>query len=388
MIRLSRPTAPSSRRTSAGAVLLLASSLFAACSDEPIVGTGPVPARGALVLDGFIQPGMTLVADSGSSTVKVPFGPSTEFDAGGFTLERDTVLAVSSRGAGDLLYMLTVADGSVFRIQMPPRSNPGRARLLRGTGGRALIGIALRDSSSVHLLSMNSALSPTVTRIGNAGLCPTDVFQHGDATWVVDANADCRTNYAVRGDVRLIRVPNNGTLRDTLVLTGARGSAANAIVQGDVAYIAAGGVANFATTPYSLVATGSITKVDLVARRAVASRAMPAGSYGAGVKLGQDGFLYVSLYESLTTFANRTLKVRTDDLSFVTAPGAAAPWLPLVTTAGVDAGCGSATADALGRVHCIVNGAGSVTSLVVFDVLGREIRRVAAGQGGVDLALR
>lgn len=375
-------------RRNTGLVLLLASSL-AACSDDPIAGTGgPVPARGALVMDGFIQPGMTLVADSGSSSVKVPFGPSTEFDAGAFTLERDTVLAVSSRGAGDLLYMLTVADGSVFRIQMPPRSNPGRARLLRGSGGRALIGVALRDSSSVHLLSMNSALSPTVTRIENVGLCPTDVFQYGDATWVVDANADCRTNYAVRGDVRLIRIANSGTRRDTLVIPGARGSAATAVVQGDAAYIAAGGVANFSTTPYSLVSSGSITRVDLAGIRIIGTRPMPTGSYEAGMKLGQDGFLYVSLYENLATFANRTVKVRTDDLSFVTAPGATAPWLPLVTTTGADAGCGSATADALGRVHCIVNGAGSVTSLVVFDVLGREIRRVAAGQGGVDLALR
>jgi hypothetical protein len=60
----------------------------------------------------------------------------------------------------------------------------------------------------------------------------------------------------------------------------------------------------------------------------------------------------------------------------------------LTSTAGAEVTCGSAQADALGRVHCIVNGTGSATSLVVFDATGKEVRRVSAGQGGVDLALR
>ena len=44
--------------------------------------------------------------------------------------------------------------------------------------------------------------------------------------------------------------------------------------------------------------------------------------------------------------------------------------------------------DQLGRVHCIANGTGSVTSLVVFSPTYLETRRVLAGQGGVDMALR
>ena len=47
-----------------------------------------------------------------------------------------------------------------------------------------------------------------------------------------------------------------------------------------------------------------------------------------------------------------------------------------------------AQADALGRLHCIQNGTGSVTSLLVFSPAGTEVRRVAANQGGVDMALR
>jgi hypothetical protein len=39
-------------------------------------------------------------------------------------------------------------------------------------------------------------------------------------------------------------------------------------------------------------------------------------------------------------------------------------------------------------MHCIQNGTGSVTSLLVFSPAGTEVRRVAANQGGVDMALR
>jgi hypothetical protein len=39
-------------------------------------------------------------------------------------------------------------------------------------------------------------------------------------------------------------------------------------------------------------------------------------------------------------------------------------------------------------VHCLQNGTASATSLLVFTPGGAEVRRVAAGQGGVALALR
>jgi hypothetical protein len=372
----------------AAAAATLATFALAACGDDSPVTPAPTAPRGILVLDGFIQPGMTFLADTGTASTRVAFGPPTEFDAGGFTLERDTALAVSSRGAGDLLYILDVRAGTVRRVQLPARSNPGRARLLRGSNGQALIGVALRDSSTVALVSVPATGTPTITRIQGVGLCPTDVFQFDNATWVVDANANCRTNYAVQGDARLIRVPATGTARDTLVLPGARSSGVSATVMGDVAYVAAGGDANFSSFPYTLVASGMLTKVDLRGRRVLQQRQMPAGTYGASTKVGLDGFLYVSLYENLVAFSSKVLKLRTDDLTFQGGASALAPWLPLRTPAGDAVACSAAQADALGRVHCIVNGAGSATSLLVFDPSFREIRRVPAGQGGVDLALR
>jgi hypothetical protein len=296
------------------------------------------------------------------------------------------VLTVSSRGAGDLLYVTDVRTSTTRRIQLPTRSNPARARLLTGTGGQTLIGAALRDSSSVALLSFAGAGTATSTRITNAGTCPTDLFQFDNAIWIVDANANCKVNYAVQGDVRLIRVPNSGTTRDTIVMPGLRGSGASALVDGDVAFISAGGDASFASFPYTLIATGGIAKVDLRGKRVLLGKKMPTNSYGAGVKMGLDGFLYVSLYQDLASFTNRIIKVRTADLSFVTS--ASADWLVLTGASGTAVTCGSGQADALGRLHCIQNGTASVTSLLVFSPAGTEVRRVAANQGGVDLAIR
>ncbi|MFY7924049.1 MAG: hypothetical protein ACOVSI_16730 [Gemmatimonas sp.] len=373
-------------RSIATAGLVFSSALVGACGGESPTDTTPQPPRGIIVLDGFIQPGLTFVGDTGTATTKLAFAPSSEFDAGGFTLERDTVLAVSSRGAGDLLYVADVRTSTFRRLQLPTRSNPSRARLFRGSNGQALIAAALRDSNAIALVSVAGSAAPIITRIPNAGVCPTDMFQYDNATWVVDANSDCKGAYTVLGEVRLIRIPTSGTTRDTLVLTGARGSGASAIVIGDVAYVSAGGAASFASFPYTLLATGSVTKVDLRTRRVQLTRQMPAGSYGASSKLGLDGVLYVSLFENLSGFAGRIVKLRQDDLAVVT--NGPSSFLDLRNAAGASVNCGSGQADALGRLHCIQNGTGSVTSLLVFSPTYVESRRVLAGQGGVDLAIR
>ncbi len=351
-------------RTSVAVTLVACGCLtLAGCGDDLLLQVPPVgPPKGIVVMDGYIQPGLTLLADTGTSTSRITFGPSTEFDAGGFTLRNDTALAVSSRGAGDLLYIADLQSGSMRRLQMPAVSNPGKARLLSGGGGQALIAVALRDSSSIALVSVSPSGTSTSTRIADVGRCPTDVMQYDAAIWVVDANADCRTNYAVMGDVRLIRIPTSGA-RDTIIIPGMRGSGASIIVSGDVAYVSAGGDADFSSFPYALISTGQVTRIDLRNRRVLSQRAMPASSYGASTTLGLDGYLYVSLYEDLSAFQDRVLKLNPTDLTFQST--AAVPWLSLTDASGQPTSCGSATADALGRVHCIVTGAGSATSLLV-----------------------
>jgi hypothetical protein len=371
-----------------GALLALsAGMLVTACgSDLPVV-VEPQPPRGIVVLDGFIQPGLTLLADTGTASTRVAFGPPTEFDAGGFTLERDTVLATSSRGAGNLLYLASVTTGTVRRVQLPANSNPASARLAVGSGGQPTVAVALRDSGAVVVLALGPAGSaPTRVRTLVAGTCPTDMVRFDGAWWIVDSNSSCRTNYAVQGDVRLIRVPDTGTARDTVVLTGVRGSGADAHLVNEVLYVGAGGEADFSRFPYTLRTPGAVAKVDLRNRRVLVTRPLPAGSYGGSLQRGLDGALYVSLYQDLASFTNRVVKLRGDDLTVVA--GGTTPWLTLRSAAGAEVSCGSAVADALGRVHCLQNGTASATSLLVFTPGGAEVRRVAAGQGGVALALR
>jgi hypothetical protein len=363
-------------------------AITAGCGSDRIVTPGPAAARGIVVLDGYIQPGLTLLGDTGTASTRIALGAPSEFDAGAFDLQHDTVVAVSSRGAGDLLYIADLRTGTVRKVQLPSGGNAARARLIAGGNGSARLLVPLRDSMLVATVLVPVTGAPSITRIENAGRCPVDAFRFESATWVVDANTDCRTDYAVQGAVRLIRIPDAGTARDTIELSSLRGSAASAIVVNDVAYVSATGDADFGAFPYTLLSPGAVARVDLRARSVLQQKTMPAGSYGVGMKRGLDGHLYVSLYEDLDSFTARVLQLRADDLSYMNT-SATSSWRTLTTPAGdSDVACGSATADALGRVHCLVLGAASATSLVVFSPAGAEVRRVAAGQGGVDLALR
>jgi hypothetical protein len=107
-------------KTIASAATLSATFAMIGCADS-VTNTGPQPASGIVVLDGFIQPGLTLVSDTGTATSRIAFGSGAEFDASEFSLERDTVLSTSSRAAGDLLYIADLHAGSMRRVQMPPK---------------------------------------------------------------------------------------------------------------------------------------------------------------------------------------------------------------------------------------------------------------------------
>jgi hypothetical protein len=369
-------------------LLAVALLTLVACGEDGAIGPAQLVPRGIAVLDGFIQPGLTLVPDSGTVTQRIAFGAPNEFDAGTFEVRNDTAVAASSRGAGDLLYVADLRTASVRRIQMPARGNPARARLLRGVGGRALIGVPLRDSGTVILASVASSGLASLDRITDVGTCPADVFQYGNDTWVVDANATCATDYTPSGAMRLIRVPANGGTRQVITLPELRGSGAGVVVVGDVAYISAGGDADFSSFPYTLRAGGAITRVDLRTGTVLGTRTMPSGTYGASAKLGLDGNLQVTLFEDLTNFRSRTISYRLPELTPVGARMAGADWLALRDASGAQVGCSGSLMDGLGRLHCIQNRTGSATFLMVFAPGGDLIREVAAGQGGVDLRFR
>lgn len=369
-------------------LLLLTTLLLAACESVPSTATLPAIPRGLVVLDGFVQPGYTVLADSGSSAARVPLGAPNEFDAGVFEVRNDTALAASSRGAGDLLYIADLNTAAVRRVQMPPRSNPARARLLRGSGGRSLIGVPLRDSASILLLSITPTGQSTTERVGDLGSCPSDVFQHDGDLWVLDANASCASAYRALGGMRLIRIPASGGARQILTLNELRGSSAEVIVQGDAAYVIAGGDADFSAFPFVLAASGAVARVDLKNRTVTALRPMPAGSYGAGGRVGRDGVLYLSMYADLQNFASRALALSLPALTPTGTRVTGADWLALRGTNGAPIDCGSAQADGLGRVYCLETRTASATFVRLFNPDGSPVREVAANQGGVDLRFR
>ncbi len=362
-------------------------SVLSACGDDGLSESPALTPRSSVVLDGFIQPGLTLVPDSGGSTQRIALGAPNEFDGGSFEVRNDTAVAASSRGAGDLLYIASLGTGAVRRVQLPARSNPARARLLRGTNGQALVGVPLRDSGALALVSLGGNTFTTAS-IGNLGACPSDVFQYSGDVWVVDANAACATDYRSLGAMRLIRIPSGSGARQVIALDGLRGSDVGVVVVGDVAYISAGGAADFSSFPFQLLAGGAITRVDLRTGTVLGTRNMPASSYGASARLGLDGQLHVSVFEDLDNFRSRTISYRLPELTPTGTRMPSSDWLALRNAAGDQVSCGSSIADGIGRLHCIQNRTGSATFLMIFAPDGSLVREVAAGQGGVDLRFR
>src|SRR5688572_20307172 len=93
----------------------------AAC-DEPTTSPEESARGGAVVLNGTYQVGLTLVPHIGATSTHIDFGAL--FDGATFTLERDTVITTSSKGAGDLLYIADLARAEFRSIQLPSGSNP------------------------------------------------------------------------------------------------------------------------------------------------------------------------------------------------------------------------------------------------------------------------
>ncbi|HMS02583.1 MAG TPA: hypothetical protein PKE51_06395, partial [Gemmatimonadaceae bacterium] len=129
-------------------------------------------------------------------------------------------------------------------------------------------------------------------------------------------------------------------------------------------------------------------RVDLRARTVIGTTSMPTGTYGASARLGGDGLLHVSLSEDLATFTSRIVSYTLPDLSPAGTRETGAEWRRLRDAGGAPVTCSAGVSDALGRLHCLQNRAGSATFLLVFAPDGTLVREVAAGQGGVDLRLR
>lgn len=364
--------------TAAAAALALA-----ACSDSPTAPTGPTPPRGILVLNGFGQQGLTVVGDTGTTTARVAF--DNTFDGGGMEVARDTVISTSSAFGGNKLYVANLVAGTATTVQLPANSDPAGATFTGGLGS-ASVAVALRSTQALALVQLGAA--PTVTTIAGVGRCPADVGVQGGSFWILDSNRSCESSFASLGDSRLIRLaPNGAGARDTILLPGVK-SATGIVVVGSTAFVSSGGVADFSARPVvRFVEPAKLVKVDLAARRVVRTVDVAPTSNGGGARLGADGRLYFAT--ALTTDYNtRAVFAFDQELTPVGTRVAGGNQLALRLADGSAPKCVGAVGDALGRVYCAVNGAGSAATLYAFDATGALLRTVAAGQGAVDVALR
>ena len=360
------------------AAMFSAALAAAGCGSDSTGPEGPPPARGTVVLNTFGQRGVTLVPDTGTATAHIDFGE--DFDGGSFALQSDTLLSTSSSFGGDKLYVADLAARSVETLQMPAASNPAGAAFV---GGAARFAVALRNSGQVALVRRTGVGTAALTLLDGAGRCPTDVFQYGGAIYAVDANASCAEGtYASQGPARLIRIPTNGAARDTIPLPISTGSVASAIVDGNYAYVAVNGVADFSNFPAATFVTpGSVSKVNLATGETEITVSFAPGTYGAGMRRGADGRLYVAVYTQ-TDFSRQVIHRITPSTMQLEAE------LPLQNPADGAANCGAATADAAGNVHCVVTDAGGASTLLVFDLTGAPTRGVPAGTYAADVARR
>lgn len=358
---------------------ILAASLAAAvgCGSDSTGPGGARPSRGVVVLNTFGVRGVTLLADTGSESAHIDFGDG--FDGGSFTLRNDTLLSTSSSLGGDKLYVADL-EGTLETFQMPPGSNPAGAAFLDGTSTYL---VALRNTGQLAAVARTLESEANITLFDNMGRCPADVFRYGGDLYAVDANASCAEGtYISQGPARLIRAATSGAARDTIPLPVSFGTGASVVVDGDFAYVALNGVADFSDYPVTTFVTpGSVTKVNLVTRQAVITVQFAPGTYGAGMRRGADGLLYVALFTS-TDFSTRVIHRITPSTMDIESA------LPLRSATGAPANCVAATADAQGRVHCVVTDDGGASTLLVFDGSGTATRSVPAGTYAADLAVR
>ena len=363
-------------------------SLVVGCSDTSL-GTTPFrPTKGTVVLNGFGSQGVTLVPDTGAITSSIAFGAS--FDGGTLRVERDTVLTTSSKGGGDLLYVASLASGTVKTIQMPTGSNPGTATMANGFTQGSIV-VALRDSQAIAFVSNVGAVTPTVSLVRGIGTCPSDLFVFDGDVWVLDANQNCRSTYASIGPSRLLRVALSGLAIariDTISLGTTVKGATNMVRAGEFAYIGGGGDINYGTFPATIVQGGTIARVSLALSALQAVGNMPAGSFGTKVSVAADGALYAFVYADPSTFQGRAVRVDPGSLSFIGPFAGATSYLNLKAPDSTAANCVDVIGDIRGRLYCPVVGAGATSRLYVYNAALNFIRNLPVGQGAVAITSR
>ncbi len=358
--------------------------LVGACKDTSLNPLPFTPNKGTVVLNGFGLQGATLVPDTGLVSAGFISLPAS-FDGAYERIVRDTLLTTSSKGGGDLLYVVDLAAGTKKAIQMPAASNPGNASLIVGRV-EANIVVALRDSQAVAFITNLGSATPTVTLRRGVGQCPVDVAQFDTELYVLDANQNCRTDFSTVGPSRLLRLRFANNVIDTIPLSATVIGASNMTTQGSSLYVAGFGQVNFVTGVVSQA--GTIVKYDMENKLITGTGQMPFGSFGTVLTAGRDGLLYASVYGNATTFPGRVVRVDSTGLAAV------GPFLPtgnfaaLTAPDSTPANCAAVGVDTRGRVYCPVVGAASASKLYVYNANFLLIRNINVGQGAVAVQAR
>ena len=371
-----------SRRRLLSLSLALAAAA-AGCTDEDIGPRVPPPPRGIVVLNGFGEPGLTLLADTGTASTHVGFEP---FDGGSFTLEKDTVLTTSSKWAGSLLYVADARTGDFASIQLPANSNPANARFVEHPGLGRVAAVALRDSNAVALVKVSGDGAGSYTRVRDVGQCPTDAFRDASTLWVVVSNQRCASDYATLGPAHAVWIPDAATAAREIIAFGvsARG-AGSAVVLRDTAYIFTIGLTSFGG---NIPTPPAVSRVDLRRRQLINTILIPEAVIGNVMRLGADGRLYVSAFTTSDFTQQRVFAFDPSTMDYRGEREAGKSYLRLQKSSGGAPNCAAATADARGNVYCVENSATGASTLFVFAPNGTQLRSAPAGLGGIDIALR
>lgn len=365
-------------RSFAGLVLLILPAL-GACGDFN-TPTSFEPGR-IVVLNGHGETGITVLAKAEQPSRHLSF---PDFDGASFALRNDTVISTASKTKGDLLYVGILATGKVITIQLPPGSNPAGAVFAEGpvpglpAGPGTRLFVALRDSTrAVSVFIPADGGAPVMNRHPYAGTCPTDVVVTPSKVWYLDSNQRCQSDYATLGPSRLIPPAGLGA-SDTINLRSDVIGAWRAFVVGNFAYVLSSG--DFATIP------GALTRVDLTTRNSIVLP-LPANRYGVNLRIGEDGYAYVTDTPAWPDIGPRVYAIDLETMTWGGVRAEGQSHLKLTKTGGAEAQCYTATADADGRVYCVENG-NVFAVAIIFDPTGNETFKRLAGSLAFDIALR
>jgi outer membrane protein assembly factor BamB len=352
-------------------------AVVGACSDSSTEPAAPM-SSGVFVLN---STGQTLASFSVLEGLEVGAPPTdlgAGFDGDAFDLTTSFAVTTVSAFGGSRLLFVDLASGDVLTTSFPaPQSdltNPSAASFdPQGTawvGGRSSDAIYRAIPGDLTAVRVASGVGTFIER----------VVPHGDRLYVIDANIDDDAgSYEPLGPGRVVVLSRVGAEEQVIDLPPAALNPTEAVVTEGALLVLASGT--FDPTTFLPASDGSLVAVDLATGQA--GSPVPLAANGVSMKLGSDGFVYVT-----TTSDYQTLDLlRFDPVSGTFARGPADP-IPVRGEDGGRVDCWSATALSDGRIVCVTFSFAEAGRLVLTDDAGGFLDEAPSGFGSTDVASR